>query len=126
LDQLARGLTQKNKTKRYEKVIERVGRLKEKYNRVSSFYEVTVKRAGNLAVELTYDQKNATGLENKYSGGYFLRTNRLKLEKKEIWEIYNLIRRIERSFESLKSDLGFRPIYHQKESRSDAHLFISV
>jgi transposase len=126
LDQLARGLSQKNKTKRYEKVIERVGRLKEKYNRVSSFYEVRVKRAGNLAVELTYDQKNATGLENKYCGGYFLRTNRLKLEKKEIWEIYNLIRRIERSFESLKSDLGFRPIYHQKESRSDAHLFISV
>jgi transposase len=126
LDQLARGLTQKNKTKRYEKVIERIGRLKEKYNRVSSFYEVEVKREGNLAVSLNYGQKNASGLEEKYSGGYFLRTNRLKLEMKEIWEIYNLIRRVERSFESLKSDLGFRPIYHQKESRSDAHLFISV
>jgi transposase len=126
LGQLAGGLTQKNKTKRYDKVVERVGRLKEKYKRVSSFYEVEVKREGNLAVALNYGQKNASGLEGKYSGGYFLRTNSLKLEKKEIWDIYNLIRRIERSFESLKSDLGFRPIYHQKESRSDAHLFISV
>ena len=29
-------------------------------------------------------------------------------------------------FRSLKSELGLRPIFHRKESRSDAHLFISV
>lgn len=29
-------------------------------------------------------------------------------------------------FRNLKSDLGLRPIYHQKERRVDAHIFISV
>ncbi|BBO16838.1 conserved hypothetical protein [Candidatus Brocadia pituitae] len=33
---------------------------------------------------------------------------------------------IERAFRDLKSNLGLRPIYHQKEHRVDAHLFISV
>ena len=44
----------------------------------------------------------------------------------KIWDIYNLIRKVEYSFRCLKSDLGIRPIYHQKETRSDSHLFISV
>jgi len=33
---------------------------------------------------------------------------------------------IEESFRSMKSELGLRPIYHQKETRIDAHLFITV
>ncbi len=33
---------------------------------------------------------------------------------------------LESVFRSLKSELGLRPIFHHKESRSDGHLFISV
>jgi transposase len=33
---------------------------------------------------------------------------------------------LEAAFRSLKSELGFRPVYHQKEHRIDGHLFISV
>ena len=33
---------------------------------------------------------------------------------------------LEAAFRSLKTELGFRPVYHQKEKRVDAHLFISV
>ena len=33
---------------------------------------------------------------------------------------------LEAVFRSLKSELGLRPIFHHKEARSDAHLFISV
>ena len=34
--------------------------------------------------------------------------------------------KIENSFRTLKSSLGLRPIFHQKEDSSDAHMFISV
>ncbi|HLE88402.1 MAG TPA: hypothetical protein VI727_12155 [Candidatus Brocadiaceae bacterium] len=37
-----------------------------------------------------------------------------------------MLTRVERVFRNLKSDLGLRPIYHQKERRVDAHIFISV
>jgi transposase len=31
---------------------------------------------------------------------------------------------IEAVFRSLKSELGIRPIYHQKEDRTDAHILV--
>ena len=33
---------------------------------------------------------------------------------------------LEAVFRSLKSELGLRPIFHQKQNRSDGHLFITV
>ena len=37
-----------------------------------------------------------------------------------------LLNNVEQTFRTLKSDLNFRPVHHQKESRAEAHLFISV
>ena len=37
-----------------------------------------------------------------------------------------MLNRIERAFRSMKSSLGLRPNFHQKEGRADAHMFISV
>jgi transposase len=33
---------------------------------------------------------------------------------------------IEDAFRSMKSELGLRPVYHQKEYRSDGHIFVTV
>lgn len=33
---------------------------------------------------------------------------------------------IEDAFRCMKSELGFRPIHHQKELRADGHIFITV
>ena len=40
-----------------------------------------------------------------------------------MWRTYAMLTDLEAVFRSLKS---LRPIFHHKESRSDAHLFISV
>jgi transposase len=55
-----------------------------------------------------------------------LRTDRLDLSDKELWETYVMLTRVERAFRSLKSSLGLRPNFHQNEHRADAHMFISV
>jgi hypothetical protein len=126
LNYVIAGLSKPHRIKKYDKVVEHIGRLKEKYKRVSSYYHIEVVREGKLATGIKYSINDKQKYEERFSGQYFLRTNRLDLDENSIWDIYNLIRRIEKSFESLKSELGFRPIYHQKENRSDAHLFISV
>ncbi|GAB4372087.1 MAG: hypothetical protein Kow0042_15220 [Calditrichia bacterium] len=126
LDHLQAGLSQPHRLKRYDKVMEHIGRLREKYRRVSAYYDIEVIQKGDRATDIKYSLKQPERYAERFSGHYFLRTNRLDLDEKSIWNIYNLICRIEKSSESLKSDLGFRPIYHQKEPRSDAHLFISV
>ena len=42
------------------------------------------------------------------------------------WDYYNLIREIECTHRQLKNDLNLRPIYHQKDESSDAHLFFGL
>ena len=42
-----------------------------------------------------------------------------------LWSRYVQLTQIESVFRSLKSELGIRPIYHQKEDRADAHIFIA-
>jgi len=44
----------------------------------------------------------------------------------DILKSYHSLTRIEAAFKSLKTDLGIRPVYHQKAKRSMGHLFISV
>ena len=111
-------------TKRYEKVLERVGRLKERYKLVSHLYTVTVDKdtETDKAKEITWSHKK----EEKTSGTYCLRTDRKDLTEQQIWDIYTMLTDIEDAFRSMKSELGLRPIYHQKETRCDAHIFITV
>jgi hypothetical protein len=66
------------------------------------------------------------GIEpNGESGTYFLRTSLLLIEEL-IWMIYNVIREIEYSFRTLKTDLDLRPIYHKKDPSSMAHLHLGL
>ena len=59
-------------------------------------------------------------------GTYFLRTNVKTLDEKTTWDYYNLIREIECTNRQTKTDLNLRPIYHRKDDRSDAHLFLGL
>ena len=118
------GLTKKNGTKVYEKVIERIGRLKERYSRTARHFEIVVqKNDKNQVTSLSWSLKE--DLE-KTDGGYCLRTNRQGVNEQELWDFYNTIRDVEDAFRCMKSELGFRPIRHHIERRSDGHLFITV
>ncbi len=127
LTKLAAGLLKPKGRKKYVKIIERVGRLKEKHKKIAGCYEI--------AVTASEDGKTATAIEwhpipekltDKLTGSYFLRTNLVHFEAKELWQLYNTLRRIEDAFRFMKSSLGLRPVYHQKESRVDGHLWITV
>ena len=50
---------------------------------------------------------------SKFDGCYVLRTDRLDLTDKEIWETYVMLTRVESAFRSMKSSLGLRPNFHQ-------------
>jgi len=130
-----KGLRLPNRTKKYGKVVELVGRLKEKYPRASKLYRVEVipekgkaaDDSGLVAVDIVWEKK--AGLyeeETGREGSYVLRTDRVDLSDREIWETYNMLRQIEYAFKSMKSCLGLRPNFHQVEGRVDTHMFISV
>ena len=64
--------------------------------------------------------------KEKQKGIYCLRTNRKDLDAETFWRIYTMLTDLESAFRSLKSELGMRPVYHQKEVRVDGHIFISI
>ena len=55
-------------------------------------------------------------------GYYLLRSNLTAEDSAVLWSRYVQLTQIEAVFRSLKSELGIRPIYHQKEDRTDAHI----
>jgi transposase len=57
---------------------------------------------------------------------YILRSNHTEATDTEIWDIYNTIRKVEDSFKTMKTDLRLRPIFHQKEEYTKAHIFLTV
>ena len=126
LEKIKQGLKRKGGIKRYSKVLERIGRVKEKYSSVSQFYEITVKEENGKAVDVCWKIKNEDKFQLRFSGTYKLRSSRSDLSDKELWDIYNLLSNIEASFRSLKHELSLRPIYHRIDRRIRGHIFITV
>jgi len=58
-------------------------------------------------------------------GTYLLRTNLVADNPEELWKRYIVLTEVEQAFKELKNDLDIRPVYHQKDSRIEAHIFVS-
>ncbi|MEO8787258.1 MAG: IS1634 family transposase [Chitinophagaceae bacterium] len=129
LQKVSNAIQRKGGVKTTEKVYERIGRIKEKYPSVHSQYiiEIQVNKEINQVVELKWskdESKNAT--KEASLGVYFLRTD-LEIKDEAItWNIYNTIREIESSFRCLKTDLDLRPVYHQNDDSTMAHLHLAI
>ncbi len=119
-------LSSKGGTKRINKVWERIGRAKQKHNRVSSRYEILVTEENGKAIELKYTKKKQPVSDDKRKGIYFIRTNYKDPKEKELWNIYNTIREVESTFRCLKSDLNIRPVNHQKDERIESHIYLTI
>lgn len=103
------------------------GRLKERHKNISGCYEINVipSTDGLNATAIKWEIKNEK-MEEKLTGKYFLRTNIVDIGPKELWQLYNTLRGVEDAFRFMKSSLGMRPVYHQKERRVDGHLWITI
>jgi len=110
------------------KVSERIGRIKERYPSIASHYEISLELNDERkkVVQLSWSKKDSRKRRSTLTGCYVIETSHRELEAKEIWELYTTLVRVEDAFRDLKTDLGFRPVHHQLEKRTEAHLFISV
>jgi len=124
LTNLAESVQKKGGTKKYEKVLERIGRIKERYPSGNKNYEIQVRQENGLVTELIWKRKSIK--ERSMEGEYFIRTSLKSHDEKMIWDIYNTIREIESAFRVLKTDLNLRPVFHQKDKSTVAHLFLGV
>jgi transposase len=128
LDKLNAGLHKKGCIKKYDKVLLSLGRLKEKYSRAAKNYRITVnkdKKTGN-AVRIIRKRKESSNSTDSHPGVYCLRTNQDTWDESTLWRTYTMLTDLEAVFRSLKSELGLRPVFHQKTKRVSGHLFITL
>jgi len=78
------------------------------------------------AASFTYAlNRNKLAKVRRREGRYLLRTNLTDSDPAKLWELYLTLVKIEEAFKNLKSDLALRPIFHQREDRIEAHIFIA-
>jgi len=143
LQKIADSLTKKGGVKQEDKVNQRIGRLKQKYPSIQRYFDIVtevhdqpetkrkkkVTEPDNAKKQIVSAVKWAVkeGVDiNARSGVYFLRTSLQAKTEENVWQFYNTIRDIEATFRSLKSDLDLRPIYHQKDENTLAHLHLGL
>jgi len=111
------------------KVAVRIGRIMQRYPTVSKYYNIATltdksgKRVTAIKVEKKKKQREKREL---LTGCYVTQTTHKDMAEEDILSSYHTLTRVESAFRSLKTDLGLRPIYHQRQDRCAAHLFISV
>ncbi len=125
LEVISAAIHKKGGMKKYRKVVERIGRAKEKYKQIAQYYDIRVEERKGVATEVSWEYRKEES-DQRFSGSYFLRTDREDLTEKEIWGIYTMLLDLEDAFRTMKTELALRPNFHHKERRSDGHIFITL
>ena len=64
-------------------------------------------------------------LRQRREGRYLLRTNLTDDDPARLWGLYLQLVSIKEAFRNLKGDLAIRPVFHQHQTRIEAHIFIA-
>jgi transposase len=103
----------------------RIGRLLQRNVRVAGLFEIHVKPDKNGKLILTWSRKKDRHNWTKLTEGcYLLRSNVTEWTAEELWQAYMHLTDAEAAFRIQKSDLKLRPVWHQKEDRVHAHIFV--
>ena len=143
LQQIADSLTKKGGVKQEDKVHQRIGRLKQKFPSIQRYFDIETEvchqpepRENKKGMEPGKEKKRIVNSVkwavkqdvdiNSRSGVYFLRTSVHANSEENVWQFYNTIREVEATFCVLKTDLDLRPVYHQKDENTMAHLHLGL
>jgi transposase len=109
-----------------EAVGRRIGRWLGRYPAAAAVLQVQVEkdskgRAGALQINERTDRLEWARMAH---GAYLLRTNHASRDPSDLWRWYVQLSQAEAAFRTAKSDLGLRPIFHQKQTRVQAHILV--
>ena len=114
----------KGKIKDKQKVERQIGRLLGKNSRAASLFAVSVReKDARLSIHIHKDEERYRWAMET-GGSYILRTNWSETDPKTLWNTYIQLTEVEDSFRTIKHDLGMRPIFHQKQYRTQAHILV--
>ena len=107
----------------HQELLMKLGAARGKYPAAWRLFEVTVEpQATTFSYRLRRDKLRQV---HRREGRYLLRTNLTDTDPAQLWNHYLQLVQVEEAFKNLKGDLAIRPIYHQRQDRIEAHIFIA-
>jgi len=117
----------KTKGKQTLQIIERrIGRLLQQNSRGAVFYDIEAEYDHEQQKTLLHVTKNDDDAHwaRMTEGHYLMRSNITDWKPEELWRAYIHLTDAESAFKIQKHDLGLRPLWHQKDERIKAHIFV--
>jgi hypothetical protein len=111
-----------------DKVLENIGRLRERWPAASRFVSVEVERRDTRqakSVSWQYEKEKLRAVLAR-DGAYLLLSDRTDWTAEDLWRTYIQLTRAEDAFRAMKSNLLLRPMWHQKSDRVKAYVFVCV
>jgi len=106
-----------------EELLMKLGAAKQKSPSAWRFVQIEVaKQAASFSYRLNREKLRRV---RQREGRYLLRTNLTESDPAKLWSLYLQLVAVEEAFKNLKGDLAIRPIFHQKQKRVEAHIFVS-
>ena len=106
-------------------VAQRLGRLLGQNSRAAGLFQTEVQATADGRALLVWKKVETWRDWAALSEGcYLLRSNVTDWTDEELWKAYIQLTEAEGAFRIHKSDLGLRPIWHQKEDRVQAHILV--
>ena len=109
-------------------LLKKLGAAQAEAGRVQGLVEVQVPAEGQEVNRQNFHFKLRRGKLRQWrrrEGRYLLRSNLTGENPADLWQMYLRLVEIEAAFKNLKGDLQIRPVFHSKESRIEAHIFVA-
>jgi transposase len=113
---------------RRDELLVKLGEAKSKAGRAYHLVEIEVPEPREAVTPETFRfalNRSKLRVVRRREGRYLLRSNLPGEDPAKLWEFYVQLTQVEEAFKTLKGGLAIRPIYHQREDRVEAHIFIA-
>jgi hypothetical protein len=110
-----------------DQLLMKLGAARHDAGRVAAAIKVTVPEVApdaTASFEFRLDRATLRRIRRR-EGRYLLRTNLAAEPPERLWSFYIQLTEVEQAFKEIKHDLAIRPIFHQTESRIEAHIFVA-
>ncbi|MDE2366262.1 MAG: IS1634 family transposase [Betaproteobacteria bacterium] len=111
-----------------DQLLMKVGAAKQDAGRAASLIQLTLPSSREIVTPDSFQfelDRDKLRQVRRREGRYLLRTNLSGHDPAQLWTFYIQLTEVEQAFKELKHDLSIRPIFHSREERIEAHIFVA-
>ena len=111
-----------------DELLLKLGAARKEAGRAYHLVDIRLPQAGEAVTEDTFTfklRRDRLRQARRREGRYLLRSNLTGEDPATLWRYYMQLTEIEQAFKELKHDLAIRPVFHQREDRIEAHIFVA-